>query len=552
MAGTVNGYTRRWWKEAVVYQVYPRSFYDGDGDGIGDLRGIIEKLGHIKGLGIDVIWLSPHYDSPNADNGYDIRDYRKVAAEFGTMADFNALLEAVHSAGMKLIIDLVVNHTSDEHAWFIESRKGRDNPFREYYIWRPGHGGPPNNWPSIFGGSAWTRDGEDYYLHLFSEHQPDLNWDNPAVRAEVYELMRFWLDKGIDGFRMDVIPFISKELEFNDLPESALARPQDAYANGPHVHDYLQEMRREALTPHNVMTVGEAFGVGPAQVPAFADERRGELDMVFQFDAVEIDRDADGRWKPWTLPELKAVFARHDKALDKHCWPTVFLGNHDNPRIVSRFGDDRPQWREKSAMVLATLLLTMKGTPFLYQGDEIGMTNFPFADISQFDDIWVRNGWREQVESGRVSAANFLANENRVSRDHARTPMQWSNAPNGGFTTGEPWLALNPNFSEINAASQHVIYHSYKGLIAARRAYPSLVYGDYHDLCPDHPQLFAYTRTLPGDGHLIVLNFSDQTQAFDFPEGFPRGGILLTNYPKPHPKDWAAPLRGWEARIYRL
>jgi oligo-1,6-glucosidase len=540
----INGYVRRWWKEAVVYQVYPRSFYDSNGDGIGDLRGVVEKLGHIKRLGVDVIWLSPHFDSPNADNGYDIRDYRKVAAEFGTMQDFDDLLAAVHAAGMRLIIDLVVNHTSDEHPWFVESRKSRDNPYRDYYIWRPGHGDePPNNWPSIFGGPAWTRDGEDWYLHLFSARQPDLNWDNPAVRGEVYDLMRFWLDKGIDGFRMDVIPFISKEAELNNLRESGLTQPQTVYANGPHVHDYLQEMRREALAPYDVMTVGEAFGVNLAQTPAFVDERRGELDMVFQFDAVEVDRDVDGRWRPWTLPELKAVFARQDAALDKHCWPAVFLGNHDNPRIVSRFGDDRSQWRVKSAQVLATLLLTMKGTPFLYQGDEIGMTNFPFADISQFDDIWVRNAYRSEVENGQVSATDFLANENRVSRDHARTPMQWSDGINGGFTTGVPWLAVNPNFPEINARAADAIYDWYAAVTALRRRGPALVYGDYRDMAPDHPHVFAYSRAISEDGYFIALNFSPEPQAFDCP-----AEIVMSNDDAPE----RTLLRGWESRICRL
>jgi oligo-1,6-glucosidase len=543
-----NGYVRRWWKEAVVYQVYPRSFYDSNGDGIGDLRGIIAKLGHIKGMGVDVIWLSPHYDSPNADNGYDIRDYRKVAAEFGTMADFDDLLSAVHASGMKLIVDLVVNHTSDEHAWFIESRKGRDNAYRDYYIWRPGHeDGPPNNWPSIFGGPAWTRDGpegtNDYYLHLFADKQPDLNWDNPVVRQEVYDLMRFWLDKGIDGFRMDVIPFISKEPELLDLPESPLARPQDSYTHGPHVHDYIQEMRRQALAPYDVMTVGEAFGVSLTQTPDFIDERRGELDMVFQFDAVEIDRAPGGPWKPWTLPELKAIFDRHDKALDKHCWPAVFLGNHDNPRIVSRFGDDRPEWREKSAMLLAFLLLTQKGTPFLYQGDEIGMTNFPFADISEFNDIWLHTAWSEQVEGGQVSAAAFLANANKTSRDHARTPMQWSDTPNGGFTTGRPWLAPNSNFSEIHATGS-AVYRLYAQLIAFRRQSPALVYGDYTDLLPDHPHLFVYRRTIGSQGFVVILNCSSEAQAMDLRAG----DLELSNYADAS----EGPLRGWEARLYRL
>ncbi len=537
---TVNGYRRRWWKEAVVYQIYPRSFMDSDGDGIGDLRGILQKLAHIQGLGVDVIWLSPHFDSPNADNGYDIRDYRQVMAEFGTMADFDALLAAVHEAGMRLIIDLVVNHTSDEHAWFVESRKGPDNPYRDYYIWRPGHGDqPPNNWPSIFTGPAWTRDDENWYLHLFAEKQPDLNWDNPKVRGEVHDLMRFWLDKGIDGFRMDVIPFISKDPALPDMTPDELRRPQDVYANGPHVHDYLQEMHRDVLAHYDVMTVGEAFGVSLERTPDLVDERRGELDMVFQFDAVDIDRAPGGQWKPWRLQDFKAIFTRHDGALDRHGWPTVFLSNHDNPRIVSRYGDDSPTWRETSAMLFATLLMTMKGTPFLYQGDELGLTNYPFERVEQFDDVWVKNAW----QSGGVDEAAFVANQNRVSRDHARIPMAWSDSPNGGFTTGRPWFLIHPDAGRINAATQGAVYDHFARLIAHRHAHLSLIYGDYRDLAPDHPQVFAYERSMPGERHLIVLNMSGEEVAFDVPEG----AWAVGNYDAPSPL-----LRGWEARVYRV
>ncbi len=555
MTDTLNGYARRWWKEAVVYQIYPRSFMDSNDDGIGDLRGILDKVPYIKGLGVDVVWLSPHFDSPNADNGYDIRDYRKVMAEFGTMEDFDALLGAFHAAGIRLIIDLVVNHTSDEHAWFAQARKSRDNPYRDYYIWRPGNAdisgkeGPPNNWTSIFTGPAWHKDEAtgDYYLHLFAAKQPDLNWDNPAVRHEVYDLMRFWLDKGVDGFRMDVIPFISKRPGLPSLSDAERAKPQFVYADGPHVHDYLREMRREALAPYDTMTVGEAFGVTLAQTPLFVDERRGELDMVFQFDAVEIDRGADGKWKPWRLADFKAIFSRHDAALDAHCWPTAFFSNHDNPRLVSRYGDDGPQWRDRSAKLMATLLLTMKGTPFIYQGDELAMTNYPFTDISQFDDLWVKGAWREEVESGRVSAADFLANQLKVSRDHARTPMQWNDARNGGFTTVTPWLAVNPNTSQINAekalADPGSVYHYYAAMIALRRRHPALVYGDYQDLLPEHPRVFAYTRTAGDETLLVMLNFSAESVAIDLPQGT----CLAGNY-----DDDAPALRGWEARVSQL
>ena len=547
---TANGYVRRWWKEAAVYQIYPRSFMDSNGDGIGDLPGIMSKLGHIKGLGIDVIWLSPHFDSPNADNGYDIRDYRAVMAEFGTMADFDALLAAIKAAGMRLIIDLVVNHTSDEHAWFVESRSSRDNPYRDYYIWRD-HAA--NDWTSIFGGPAWTQDEAtgDYYLHLFDPKQPDLNWDNEQVRNEVYDVMRFWLDKGVDGFRMDVIPFISKDPAFPDLPEDLRAKPQYVYADGPRVHDYLHEMNQQVLSHYDAMTVGEAFGVTLEDTPKLVDERRQELDMVFQFAAVEVDRGPDGRWRPWTLPEFKAVFTRQDKALDKHCWPTFFLGNHDNPRIVSRFGDDDPAWREKSAMLLATLTLTMKGTPFIYQGDELGLTNRGFTDISQFNDLWTKNAWKAEVESGLWSVEDFLANQNHLSRDHARMPIPWMR--DGGFTTGTPWFALNPNHEEVNGeqGKDAALYRYYAAMIALRHAEPSLVYGDYHDLMPEHPHLFAYARTIDGKGHLIMLNFSRETVSFDVAEERLSGALVISNYDDAV-VDSTAPLRGWEARIFRL
>jgi oligo-1,6-glucosidase len=344
---TANGYTKRWWKEAVVYQIYPRSFKDSNGDGIGDLKGITSELDYIRELGIDVIWLSPHFDSPNADNGYDIRDYRKVMAEFGTMADFDEFLRAAKERGMKIILDLVVNHTSDEHIWFLESRKSKDNSFRDFYVWAPPrHGREPNDWVSFFSGSAWKLDDAtgEYYLHLFSEKQPDLNWENSKVRAEVYDLMKFWLNKGVDGYRMDVIPFISKDQTFANFPESYDGRPEFIYASGPKLHDYLQEMNHEVLSKHDIMTVGEAFGVTLEQTPLFVDERRNELNMIFHFDVVRLDRGEAWRWKPWTLPDLKAIYDRFDKELDSHCWQTVFLSNHDNPRVVSHFGDDSSEF----------------------------------------------------------------------------------------------------------------------------------------------------------------------------------------------------------------
>jgi oligo-1,6-glucosidase len=556
---TQNGHVRRWWKEAVVYQVYPRSFMDSDGDGIGDLKGILDRLDYIRDLGVDVIWLSPHFDSPNADNGYDIRDYRKVMAEFGTMEDFDALLAGIKARGMRLIIDLVANHTSDEHRWFVESRRSKDSPYRNYYIWHPGKDGrEPNDWQSFFSGSAWTKDDVtgEYYLHLFAEKQPDLNWDNPAVRREIYDVMRFWLDKGVDGFRMDVIPFISKDQTFPNYPERHRTRPQFVHAEGPKLHDYLQEMSREVLSRYDMMTVGEAFGVTLEQTPLLVDERRGELNMIFHFDAVRIDRAEGWRWKPWTLPDLKAIYAAHDQALDIHCWSTVFLSNHDNPRLVSHFGDDEEPHRVPSAKLLATMLLTLKGTPFIYQGDELGMTNYPFTDIGQFDDIEVKNAWRADVLTGRASADEFLANMLKISRDHSRTPMQWGEGPNGGFTTGEPWLAVNPNADRINArqalADPGSIYHYYASLIALRRAALPLVYGDYKDLDPDHPTIFAYTRALGSEACLIVLNFSRDVAPYRLPDGIEAGRLLLGNLDDSGDSGAVLTLRPWEARVYQL
>ncbi len=553
----INGYTRRWWKEAVVYQVYPRSFQDTNGDGIGDLRGITSRLDYLSDLGVDVLWLSPHYDSPNADNGYDIRDYRKVMAEFGTMQDFDDLLAGVKARNLRLIVDLVVNHTSDEHAWFVESRKGRNNPYRDYYIWRPGKTTPdgerlpPNNFTSAFSGSAWTLDpltGE-YYLHLFAEKQPDLNWDNPGVRDEVYGLMRFWLDKGVDGFRMDVIPFISKDPSFPDVkPGESQVRIN---ANGPRLHEYLREMNERVLSHYDCMTVGEAHGISIEEMPQLVDERRHELDMIFNFDTVRLNREGRN-WRSWSLPELKAIYTRQDRALGVHSWNTIFLANHDNPRLVSAFGDDAPEFRVPSAKLLATMLLTLKGTPYLYQGDELGMTNYPFHNIDEYNDIEARNAWQHDVLTGHESAEHYLNNLLRVSRDHARTPMQWDASPNAGFTTADakPWLPVNPNYPQINAAAALAdpdsIYHYTRRVLALRKSSLAFVYGDYEDLAPEHPHLFLYTRTLGDERFLAALNFSRQSLAVAWPHDFSRAKLVLSNLPV---LSGQAELRAWEVRI---
>jgi oligo-1,6-glucosidase len=556
---TANGYTKKWWKEAVVYQIYPRSFKDSNADGIGDLKGITSQLDYIKGLGVEVIWLSPMYDSPNADNGYDIRDYRKIMTEFGTMADFDELLKGVKQRNMKMILDLVVNHSSDEHFWFIESRKSKENPYRDYYIWRPAKNGKePNNWVSFFSGPAWKMDPTtgEYYLHLFAEKQPDLNWDNPKVRREVYDLMKFWLDKGTDGFRMDVIPFISKDQRFPDFPKGYDGRPEHIYASGPKLHDYIQEMNREVLSKYDVMTVGEAFGVTLEQTPLLVDERRNELNMIFQFDVVRLDRQG-WRWRPWTLPSLKAIYTRFEQGLDVYSWNTVFLSNHDNPRVVSRFGDDSSRFRVPSAKALATMLLTMKGTPFIYQGDELGMTNYPFRKIEEFDDIEVKNAWKAEVLTRQVGADEYISNLRKTSRDHARTPMQWDDSSNGGFTSAsKAWLAVNPNYKEINArealADQNSIYNYFKKMIQLRKNAPALIYGDFKDLDPQNPSIFAYTRTLGADKYLVVLNFTKNDVAYMLPAGLKAGLLELSNLNTKEEKVAHLKLKGWEARVYRL
>jgi oligo-1,6-glucosidase len=569
----LNGYQPAWWKEAVVYQVYPRSFQDSNGDGIGDLNGITEHLDYLRKLGINVIWLSPHYDSPNADNGYDIRDYRKVMREFGTMADFDRMLAAIKARHMRLIIDLVVNHTSDEHHWFAESRSSRENPYRNYYFWRDGkpnpgdlaHPLPPNNYPSYFSGSAWQYDPvtKQFYLHLFAVKQPDLNWDNPKVRQEVFSLMRFWLNKGIDGFRMDVIPLISKQPGLPDLTAEELRDPSRLWANGPHRDEYLQQMNNEVLSKYDVMTVGEALGISLNEETNIINSKRHELNMVFNFDAVRINRGDGYTERAWCLPDLKAIYDNHARELGKGDWDTVFLSNHDNPRLVSNFGDDStPEFRIRSAKLLETMLLTLRGTPFLYQGDELGMTNYPFSQIDQFNDIEVKNAYKANVLTGKMSKSQFIAESHRFGRDNARTPMQWSAAPNAGFTTptAKPWLAANPNYADINAAKEisdpNSVYHYTQRVIALHHAHRAFVYGDYLDLDPANQHVFAYTRTLtvqgtPAERFLVLLNFGRNSTDYTLPDGVKAEKLLLANIPgTTNAGGSTLHLEAWDARIY--
>ena len=512
--------TRKWWKEQVIYQIYPRSFYDSNGDGIGDIKGIILKLDYLKFLGIDIIWLSPHFDSPNDDNGYDIRDYRKIMEEFGDMNDFDNLLSEIHNREMKLVIDLVVNHTSDEHNWFIESKSSSKNKFRDFYIWKEGsETNPPNNWTSFFGGSAWEKDlkTNDYYLHYFSKKQPDLNWENQKVRREIYDIMKFWLDKGIDGFRMDVIPFISKDLSFKNLSKSKLINPEFSYASGTKLHQFLKEMNSKVLSKYDIVSIGEAFGISNESMIKMTDERENELNLVFLFDIIRIGRD---NWiqNKWNLKEFKKLFEQQSN-VKYFNWPTVFLNNHDNPRSVSKYGNDL-QFREKSAKLLAMLILTQKGTPVLFQGEEIGMTNYKFESLDQFDDLEVIGNLPKAIKS-RINKKEYLKHLNISLRDHSRTTMQWNNKIHGGFTEGNNnWFLTNSNYSSINVENDlkniNSIFHFYKSLIDLRKKSNDLIYGNYQDLDPTNESLFIYQRKGKQFCYLVILNMSNASLKYNF------------------------------------
>ena len=510
-----------WWKKSVVYQIYPRSFCDSDGDGIGDLNGITGKLDYLKELGADVIWLSPVYESPNDDNGYDISDYQAVMKDFGTMADFDRMLEEIHARGMKLVMDLVVNHTSDEHPWFQESRKGKDNPYRDYYIWKkPKEGKEPNNWGSCFGGPAWEYEESsgEYYLHLFSVKQPDLNWENPQVRREVYRMMNWWLDKGVDGFRMDVISLISKDPDFPDGPVGITGYAAFNYcANGPRVHEYLQEMRREVLDGRDTITVGECSGVTLEEALKYASCDGKELSMVFQFEHVDLDFDEKGN--KWTdrkcrLTELKEVLSRWQTGLYGRAWNSLFWCNHDQPRVVSRFGNDSPEYREVSAKMLAVCLHMMQGTSYIYQGEELGMTNVPFKGIADFRDLDSINAYWELTGKGIFKEEEMLRFLRYKSRDNARTPMQWDASPNAGFTEGEPWIMVNPNYGEINAADQigrdDSVFSFYKELVKLRKEKPVIVNGEYRLLDPESEDVFVYERSFHEEHLLVVCSFAEK------------------------------------------
>jgi oligo-1,6-glucosidase len=568
---------KQWWKTAVVYQIYPRSFADSNGDGIGDLRGIMSKLNYLEGLGVDVIWLSPVYPSPQADNGYDISDYQDIDPIFGSLDDFDELVAAVHRRGMKLVMDLVVNHTSDEHPWFVESRSSLDNPKRDWYWWRPARpgmragdpGAEPTNWGSAFSGPAWTLDAStgEYYLHLFDRKQPDLNWENPDVRDAVYAMMRWWLDRGVDGFRMDVINFISKDPALPDGHTHAgdttpsggrFGDPSPHVVCGPRIHEFLAEMHAAVFAGRvpKILTVGEMPGVTVDEARLFTDPARAELDMVFQFEHVELDR-GHGKWdvRPLQLTELKASLGRWQAGLADTGWNSLYWNNHDQPRVVSRFGND-DAYRVESAKMLATILHLHRGTPYIFQGEELGMTNAPFAAIEDFRDVESLNRYVAATAAGDPPE-HVLTGLRSMSRDNARTPVQWASSPHAGFTTGTPWIDVNPNFLEINAESEVAdpdsVYHHYRKLIDLRHTEPAVAHGDFTMLLPGNEQIYAYTRRLADVELLVLGNFSGLAAVADVPEASAWLGaeLLITNYPPAGTPGEEIRLRPWETRVYR-
>jgi oligo-1,6-glucosidase len=539
-----------WWRTAVVYQVYPRSFADSDGDGVGDLPGLIGKLDYLAALGVDAVWVSPFYRSPQDDNGYDISDYRDVDPVFGTLADVDDLIAGLHARGMKLVIDVVVNHTSDAHPWFTESRSSASSPKRDWYWWRPARdgqppgspGAEPTNWRSFFAPSAWQLDDAtgEYYLHLFSRRQPDLNWENTDVRAAVYDMLRWWLDRGVDGFRMDVINMISKRLPLRDGPPlpTGYGDGSAGYIGGPRLHEFLQELHTEVIAGRGkvLLTVGEMPGVTLAEAARFTDPANGEVDMVFQFEHVELDRVPGARMtaRPLRLTDLKASLGRWQAGLAATGWNSLYFGNHDQPRAVSRYGSDDPAYREAAAKLLATVLHLHRGTPYVYQGEELGMTNYPFAAEADFRDIESLNYAQEAAAAGQA-AGQVLAALRKMSRDNARTPMQWDAGEQAGFTTGTPWLPVNPNYRQINAAAQtgdpDSVFSYYRRLIALRHELPVVAHGDFTMLLPDDEQVYAFTRRLGSTELLVLANFSGATVTPGVPGDWAAAELLLSNCP---------------------
>jgi oligo-1,6-glucosidase len=564
VAAQKTGNDKKWWKEAVVYQVYPRSFKDSDGDGVGDLQGIISKLDYIKSLGVDVIWLNPIFGSPNDDNGYDISNYESIMKEFGTMKDFDQLLAAMHSRKLKLVLDLVVNHSSDEHKWFRESRKSRDNPYRDYYHWWPAEKGEPAHRFSFFdvNGSAWKYDSltNAYYLHYFSQKQPDLNWENPKLRQEIYSMMNFWFKKGVDGFRMDVIPVISKDTTFPPLPAKYNGDYVAYYADGPHVHEYLEEMNRQSLSKYDVMSVAEGLGVTSATAHSFVDPERKELNMLYHFEGMGLGY-LPGQFKHmdpagYSLVAFKHIYSKWDSVFADKGWGTIYLGNHDQPRMVSRWGNDKPAFREASSKLLTTFILSMRATPYYYFGDELGMYNIKFDKIDDYRDIETLNMYtKTKNEGGDLNY--FLEGQKISARDNGRTPFQWNDTKNAGFSTGTPWLKVNPGYKTVNVAAEEKDPNSplqyFRKMVKLRKSLPELVYGAYTLLDEDNNQVYAYTRVLNDKKLLVVLNFSDKNVVFNIPAntGTP-AAVLINNLKDYQQTKKSISLRPYQAIIVRL
>lgn len=558
---------RAWWKETIVYQIYPRSFQDSNGDGVGDLKGIIQRLDYIAALGVETIWLNPIFKSPNDDNGYDVSDYRAIMDEFGTMEDFEALLVGLKERNLRVILDLVPNHSSDEHFWFQASKKSKDNPYRDYYFWKPpkADGSAPTNWVAYFAPSTWEYDETtgEYYLHLFSVKQPDLNWENPTVRQEIYDIMHFWMAKGIDGFRIDVLPFISKDLNFPDkTPENFDGNLGRFYSNGPRLHEFLQEMNREVIAKYDMMTVGEGPGLSPEQALLYVGKERKELHTMYHFEHMELDKNHNAqeffKVVPYSLVKFKQIVSNWDRLVHLGGWTTAFLGNHDFPRIVSRFGNDGI-YRKASAKLLAMFLLTQRGTPYIYFGEEIGMTNVPWETLDKYRDLMVFDGYQKHLAAGG-DEATFLKNLKHTSRDNARIPMQWDDSEHGGFTTGTPWIDMNPNYPAINVAAAEVdtdsILHFYRKIIRFRRANTTLVYGDFEDLLPEDEALFVYTRVMEAERFLVTLNFGNTKQVVDVAIVAKIKTLELGNYIIPpnfgNQASKNLVLRPWEACLFRF
>lgn len=528
--------SKQWWKEAVAYQVYPRSFNDANNDGIGDLRGVINKLDYLQNLGIDVIWLSPMYKSPNDDNGYDISDYQNIMDEFGTMVDFDELLTSIHARGMKLILDLVVNHTSDEHPWFIESRSSKNSAKRDWYIWKDPKpdGSEPTNWESIFNGSTWEYDSQtdQYYFHLFSKKQPDLNWENPKVRAAIISMMNWWFDKGIDGFRVDAITHIKKSFEYGDLAtdnNEQYVPAFDVAMNQPGIHNWLQEIKENSLSKYDIMTVGEANGVTPDDADLWVGEQNGKFNMIFQFEHLGLWNTGDVKFD---VLSYKQVLNRWQQRLANNGWNALFIENHDQPRRVSTWGDDQQYWYE-SATSHAIVYFLQQGTPFIYQGQEIGMTNYPFERIETFNDVAVVNEYN--IVKAQGGDVNALLNKHKMeNRDNSRTPMQWTDEPFAGFSTVEPWFPVNPNYKKINVAQQQADKYSiltfYKDLIKLKKSDDLYTYGTFELVDADNPKVFAYTRTLNNKQALIAGNLSNETSTLNLDIAFDDSKIKLHNY----------------------